>query len=229
MKQNKETLKAYFETGDKPTQEQYSDLVDSYIDAKQPTGGANRRFVINKTGDVNVTSEQAIPEYSLSNIVNNKFSIIKDGNVIKELDLTQFANDSSSIGQLPKKSYDNTYSTKFHDVVLNTENNLLHTHTYTDWVDVPLNSGYSASYLKIKLEGKFMLISGFNLTGSSDDNIITSQLPYTIQTTQYFRGGGGGPTGMQDYKVQTNSTSLHSIGSLTGFNEFFAILMIQTN
>ncbi|AZJ34549.1 hypothetical protein [Tenacibaculum singaporense] len=63
MKQNKETLKQFFETGDKPTQEQYSDLIDSYIDAKQPEGEANRRFVIDETGEVSVASEQQVPTY----------------------------------------------------------------------------------------------------------------------------------------------------------------------
>ncbi|WP_440120284.1 hypothetical protein [Tenacibaculum sp. Ill] len=63
MKQNKETLKQFFETGDKPTQEQYSNLIDSYIDAKQPEGEANRRFVIDKTGEVSVASEQQVPTY----------------------------------------------------------------------------------------------------------------------------------------------------------------------
>ena len=42
MKQNKETLKKHFETGDKPTQQQYSDLIDSYVDSKQPEGEANQ-------------------------------------------------------------------------------------------------------------------------------------------------------------------------------------------
>ncbi|WP_047788117.1 hypothetical protein [Tenacibaculum mesophilum] len=63
MKQNKETLKQFFETGDKPTQQQYSDLIDSYIDAKQPEGEPNRRFVIDETGEVSVTSEQQVPTY----------------------------------------------------------------------------------------------------------------------------------------------------------------------
>ncbi|MHC9089195.1 hypothetical protein ACXIHB_10825 [Tenacibaculum sp. IMCC1] len=63
MKQNKETLKQFFETGDKPTQEQYSDLIDSYIDAKQPEGEANRRFVIDETGEVSVASDKQVPEY----------------------------------------------------------------------------------------------------------------------------------------------------------------------
>nr|BFF36168.1 hypothetical protein BACT7_10300 [Tenacibaculum mesophilum] len=63
MKQNKETLKQFFETGDKPTQQQYSDLIDSYVDAKQPEGEANRRFVIDETGEVSVTSEQQVPTY----------------------------------------------------------------------------------------------------------------------------------------------------------------------
>ncbi len=56
MKKSKEELKTYFETGDKPTQEQYSDLIDSYIDAKQPEGEPNRRFVIDETGEVSLAS-----------------------------------------------------------------------------------------------------------------------------------------------------------------------------
>ena len=63
MKQNKETLKQFFETGDKPTQQQYADLIDSYIDSKQEAGEANRRFVIDETGEVSVASEQLIPVY----------------------------------------------------------------------------------------------------------------------------------------------------------------------
>ncbi|WP_299132962.1 hypothetical protein [uncultured Tenacibaculum sp.] len=87
MKQNKETLKAYFETGDKPTQQQYSDLVDSYIDAKQPTGEPNRRFVIDENGEVSVASKLNIPEYTLSEITGNKLGLLKDGVVIKEINL----------------------------------------------------------------------------------------------------------------------------------------------
>ncbi|CAL2102323.1 conserved protein of unknown function [Tenacibaculum sp. 190130A14a] len=63
MKKSKEELKQFFETGDKPSQEQYADLIDSYIDAKQPQGEANRRFVIDETGEVSVTSEQKSPSY----------------------------------------------------------------------------------------------------------------------------------------------------------------------
>ncbi|WP_299105578.1 hypothetical protein [uncultured Tenacibaculum sp.] len=58
MKQNKETLKKHFETGDKPTQQQYADLIDSYIDAKQPAGEANRRFVIDEAGEVSVALDK---------------------------------------------------------------------------------------------------------------------------------------------------------------------------
>lgn len=35
--QNKATIKSYFESGDKPTQAQFADLVDSYIDTLNPT------------------------------------------------------------------------------------------------------------------------------------------------------------------------------------------------
>ncbi|WP_428743399.1 hypothetical protein [Tenacibaculum sp.] len=62
MKQNKETLKQFFETGDKPTQQQYYDLIDSYVDAKQPAGEPNRRFVIDETGEVSIASELAISQ-----------------------------------------------------------------------------------------------------------------------------------------------------------------------
>ncbi len=95
MKKNKETLKTYFETGDKPTQEQYGNLIDSYVDAKQLPGEANRRFVIDETGEVSVVSEVKLPEYTLSEIVGNKLSLLKDGVVVKEIDLTTYLDDTN--------------------------------------------------------------------------------------------------------------------------------------
>ncbi|WP_299119592.1 hypothetical protein [uncultured Tenacibaculum sp.] len=71
MKQNKETLKKYFETGDKPTQQQYAELIDSYIDSKQPEGEANRRFVIDETGEVSVAPEKKAQEYNLQQVSDN--------------------------------------------------------------------------------------------------------------------------------------------------------------
>ena len=50
MKETKEILKTYFETGDIPTQEHYANLIDSFVDAKQASGTANRRFVIDENG-----------------------------------------------------------------------------------------------------------------------------------------------------------------------------------
>ncbi|SEE02114.1 hypothetical protein SAMN04487765_1129 [Tenacibaculum sp. MAR_2010_89] len=95
MKQYKKTIKTYFEKGDKPTQQQFSDLIDSYIDAKQPEGEANRRFVIDETGEVNLAQEQKTPEYTLSDIIDNKLSLLKDGKSIKELDLTTYIDDTN--------------------------------------------------------------------------------------------------------------------------------------
>ncbi len=95
MKQNKETVKEYFETGDKPTQAQYSDLIDSYVDVQQEPGEANRRFVIDETGEVSVTSEQEIPDYTLSEITNNKIALLKDGISIQEIDLTSYIDDTN--------------------------------------------------------------------------------------------------------------------------------------
>ncbi len=48
MKQNEKIIKSYFETGNRPTQEIYVDLIDSYIDAKQSKGESNRRFLVNE-------------------------------------------------------------------------------------------------------------------------------------------------------------------------------------
>ncbi|SEC37392.1 hypothetical protein SAMN04489761_2812 [Tenacibaculum sp. MAR_2009_124] len=95
MKQNKEILKQFFETGDKPTQQQYTDLIDSYVDAKQPSGEANRRFVIDETGDVQVAPGLKIPEYTFSEIIGNKLSLLKDGIVVKEIDLTTYLDDTN--------------------------------------------------------------------------------------------------------------------------------------
>ncbi len=95
MKQNKQKLKTYFETGDKPTEKQYGDLIDSYVDSKQPKGDPNRRFVIDANGEVIVTSERRIPEYTFSEITNNTFSLLKDGVAIKEIDLTNYIDDTN--------------------------------------------------------------------------------------------------------------------------------------
>ena len=100
MKQNKETLKQFFETGDKPTQQQYADLIDSYIDAKQPEGEANRRFVIDETGEVSVASEQQVPEYTLSPISGtNTVDLLKDGVSISQIDLTPYL-DNTNLARL---------------------------------------------------------------------------------------------------------------------------------
>ncbi|WP_075340568.1 hypothetical protein [Tenacibaculum agarivorans] len=223
MKKSKEILKEYFETGDKPTQQQYADLIDSFIDAKQAAGESDRRFVIDENGEVNVAVKETIPEYSLSEVVNNKMSLLKDDVPVKEIDLTQFSGDNI----VGKRGYHSSYRPSFHDVVINKTTNEVFEDMYTEWQDVPLNDGYSASFLRVKIEGKFLIIQGSNVSGSSSDNVITSNLPFKIQSTQFFRGGG--TAGMQDYFVPANSSVLRSALPLQGFNEFFAVLLIQIN
>ena len=95
MKKSKEELKTYFETGDKPTQQNYADLIDSFVDAQQPVGEPNRSFVIDENGDVSVGVNQTVPEYTLSDIVNNKVSLLKDGVVVKEVDLQLYVDDTN--------------------------------------------------------------------------------------------------------------------------------------
>ncbi|XRE43160.1 hypothetical protein ACIVBQ_001364 [Tenacibaculum discolor] len=106
MKQNKETLKQFFETGDKPTQQQYADLIDSYVDAKQPEGEANRRFVIDEAGEVSVASEQQVPEYTLSPISGtNTVDLLKDGVSVSQIDLTPYL-DNTNIARLVSGTVD---------------------------------------------------------------------------------------------------------------------------
>ncbi|MDE1205412.1 hypothetical protein [Tenacibaculum larymnensis] len=106
MKQNKETLKQFFETGDKPTQQQYADLIDSYIDAKQPEGEANRRFVIDELGEVSVASEQQVPEYTLSPISGtNTVDLLKDGISVSQIDLTPYL-DNTNLARLVSGTVD---------------------------------------------------------------------------------------------------------------------------
>ena len=106
MKQNKETLKQFFETGDKPTQQQYADLIDSYIDAKQPEGEANRRFVIDETGEVSIASEQQVSEYTLSPISGtNTVDLLKDGVSVSQIDLTPYL-DNTNLARLVSGTVD---------------------------------------------------------------------------------------------------------------------------
>ncbi|CAL2091484.1 conserved protein of unknown function [Tenacibaculum sp. 190524A02b] len=95
MKKDKTTIKTYFETGDKPTQEQYINLIDSYVDARQPEGEPNRRFVIDEKGEVTVASEQKAPEYTLIEIAGNKLALLKDKTIVKEIDLAPYVDDTN--------------------------------------------------------------------------------------------------------------------------------------
>ena len=94
MKETKEILKTYFETGDIPTQEHYANLIDSFVDAKQASGTANRRFVIDENGEVNVKEALQVPSYDISEIVDNKLSFLKDGVSISEIDLAPYLDNT---------------------------------------------------------------------------------------------------------------------------------------
>ncbi|CAL2107898.1 hypothetical protein T190115A13A_50140 [Tenacibaculum sp. 190524A02b] len=95
MEQTKKTLKQFFETGDKPTQQQYADLIDSYVDAKQPEGEPNRRFVIDETGKVTVAPAQEIPEYDISNLEGNTLVLLKNGKIVKKINLSSYIDDTN--------------------------------------------------------------------------------------------------------------------------------------
>lgn len=121
MKQSKQTLKTYFETGDKPTQQQYADLIDSYIDSKQPTGAANRRFVINADGNVSVAPELGIlqsVEFVDSNDADSKKDSLKftfaNGNIIST-SITELL-DTGVFSGLSKLSGDDKYKVNFNTV-----------------------------------------------------------------------------------------------------------------
>ncbi|CAL2079801.1 hypothetical protein [Tenacibaculum sp. 190524A05c] len=78
MKKSKEVLKTYFETGDKPTEQQYGDLIDSYIDSKQDVGESNRRFVIDENGEVSVASGIEVTQADWNQTDSSKADFIKN-------------------------------------------------------------------------------------------------------------------------------------------------------
>lgn len=54
--QNKTTIKSYFETNDRPTQGQFADLIDSYIDTLGPIGALASAIALGATGVVTVSA-----------------------------------------------------------------------------------------------------------------------------------------------------------------------------
>jgi len=54
--QNKTIIKSYFETGDKPTQGQFADFIDSYVDTLSAIGNAQALATSGGTGLINITS-----------------------------------------------------------------------------------------------------------------------------------------------------------------------------
>lgn len=54
--QSKTTIKSYFQTSDRPTESQFADLIDSYIDTQSAIGNAQTLASAGGTGIVNITS-----------------------------------------------------------------------------------------------------------------------------------------------------------------------------
>ncbi|MGG8496195.1 hypothetical protein ACQY1Q_07240 [Tenacibaculum sp. TC6] len=191
MKQNKETLKQFFETGDKPTQQQYTDLIDSYIDSKQEAGEANRRFVIDETGEVSVASEQSIPEYTLSPIFGtNTVDLLKDGVSVSQIDLTPYL-DNTNLARLVSGTVDGNGLATF-----TRDDNSTFTVDFSGFLggNNTLNSG----------EGTFIStlssINGISYTGTMEGNYnyIGNRVDFTIKLDNI---SGGFNDSDQDVKI----------------------------
>ena len=87
MKIIKDKLKKYFELGDKPTQKQYAELIDSMLLNQQEPGENNRSFVIDEEGIVSLISEKrALKNVQLINDNTAlKFIFTNDENIIIDL------------------------------------------------------------------------------------------------------------------------------------------------
>lgn len=213
MKQNKETLKEYFETGDKPTQEQYSDLIDSYINSQQETGDTNRRFVIDENGDVNVKSELKIPEYTLSEIENNKLSLLKDGESVKEIDLTSYIDDTN-LARLISGTVDKNGLATF-----TRDNNSSFTVDFSSLLgnttSLPTNLSYEAS----ASEGKII-----SSTGNEATIPLADKANAGLMKADFYEEGDFEPflySGENQYTVKSKIGSYIRIGNLVHFSVFF--------
>ncbi|MCK8520222.1 hypothetical protein M0D21_01515 [Aquimarina sp. D1M17] len=79
MKQPKETLKSYFETGDKPTEQEFCDLIDSYH--HQDSGAVVTNVSVNDNGDQQITFSDG------TTVSIDSPSVINQNNKIKVVDL----------------------------------------------------------------------------------------------------------------------------------------------
>ena len=82
MKQDKETIKSYFQTGDKPTQEQYYDTWDSFWhkDDVLPSSGENTGSapsVINTDGNLTYVNNPIGGQHSIGTAIRTGYLVIK--------------------------------------------------------------------------------------------------------------------------------------------------------
>ncbi|WGH74586.1 hypothetical protein P8625_10845 [Tenacibaculum tangerinum] len=176
MKQNKETLKQFFETGDKPTQQQYGDLIDSYVDAQQEAGEANRRFVIDEAGAVNVTSEQQIPNYQAGTNIS-----IDSTNPLQPV----ISATGSSV-TIQQGSYSPTFSgpnSTFSATVSSAEYYQIGDRVFVDIKLTGVNSDGNASggYIQANIP--------FSAPYKATTGIVTNLLDYTVYSGAYIPDG----------------------------------------
>ena len=222
MKKTKEELKTYFETGDKPTQEQYADLIDSYIDAKQPVGNDERRFVINGNGEVLVKSKLAIPEIQAgNNIIIDKSdplnfvisSISKtDGDAVINTTHADLLSLISVNGLVPEQEYSfefrNIYKQLDSDVVKQDspiETLVVKAETTSSLYSTVRSLNYEED--KIGYDVNIVSFSGLDELGNSITNIsnqgtilkrvdtaLEIETPYDFRTEKFVRYKGVVPT-----------------------------------
>ncbi len=99
MKQSKAVLKSYFETGDKPTQTQFEDLIDSFVHEDDVT-----RIYVTGVERNQATGDS---EIKLSNgsklLIQNPANVINQDNKVKVVDLGNIRFDSGGMGEVRRE------------------------------------------------------------------------------------------------------------------------------
>ena len=99
MKQSKAVLKSYFETGDRPTQEQFENLIDSFVHEDDIT-----KIYVSSVERNEATGDSVI---KLSNgsklLIQNPANVIIQDNKIKVVDLGNIRLNEGGVGMVRKE------------------------------------------------------------------------------------------------------------------------------
>ena len=153
--QSKTTLKNYFKTGDKPTQAQFADLIDSCFNVQQyedlslwPTKASSKSTTLSKL-TLNITSMYVVTATMTMNSVAYGFNIVCHCNMDNYYTLHLLTNGTTN----------NQPTFYTYCVNLNTSSNTITVQYVSDCCFYPYNNGVMYKYKSPSNNTKFLRIT----------------------------------------------------------------------